>query len=84
MIPKIMLIAMEERHSNAVKVQKLLTKFGCFIKVRLGLHEAEKVCSPCGVIVLQLTDHNNETKELADKLNEIDGVKARIINMKCR
>ena len=84
MIPKIMLIAMEERHSNAVKVQKLLTKYGCHIKVRLGLHEADKVCSPCGVIILQLTDHPKETRELRDKLNEIDGVKAKIENLKCR
>jgi hypothetical protein len=83
MIPKVMLIAMEERHSNATKVQKLLTKYGCYIKVRVGMHETEKVCSPCGLIVLQMTDNPKEIRELKEALNKVDGVNAKFIQMKC-
>ena len=83
MIPKIMLIGMSERHDTAVKVQEILTKFGCTIKVRLGLHETEKVCSPCGVIILQLADNPSEIKKLKSALENLSGVEAKIVEMKC-
>ena len=36
----IMGIQVGDREQEAVKVQELLTKQGCIIKTRLGLHEA--------------------------------------------
>lgn len=83
MIPKIMLIGMSERHNNAEKVQKVLTKYGCIIKVRLGLHETEKVCSACGMVILQLADHPEEIKKLEAELSEIKGIETKVVQMKC-
>lgn len=51
----IMAILQENRSETATKVQDLLTKYGCFIRVRLGLHEsAIDACSNTGIILLQL------------------------------
>lgn len=83
MIPKVMIVALSERHQTAEKVQKVLTKYGCIIKVRLGLHETDKVCSPCGLVVLHLADEPKEIKKLHADLNKIKNVQAKTVRMKC-
>ena len=83
MIPKIMLIGMSERHDNAANVQDVLTRYGCIIKVRVGLHETEKVCSPCGLIILQLADEPSEIKKLEKELKQIEGVETKTVQMGC-
>lgn len=53
--PIIMAILQQNRSQTAIKVQDVLTKYGCHIKVRLGLHESEVgTCSNQGMILLQL------------------------------
>ena len=43
------------RVKRVPEIQKVLTEFGCSIKTRLGLHEADaKVCSPNGLIILEM------------------------------
>ena len=41
----IILILIDSRKDSAVKVQKILTEWGCMVKTRLGLHEG--VLSNC-------------------------------------
>jgi len=49
-------IRIEDRVKEAGEVQKVLTKFGCSIKTRLGLHEVSNdFCSSSGLILLELT-----------------------------
>ena len=51
----IMAILQENRSETAPKVQDILTKFGCYIRVRLGLHDAAiDECTNTGIILLQL------------------------------
>lgn len=83
MIPKIMLIGMSERHNTAARVQEILTKHGCIIKVRLGLHETEKLCSPCGLIILQLADEPSEIKNLENDLKAIKEIDVKVVQMEC-
>ena len=83
MIPKIMLVALSERQSVAAKVQKVLTKHGCYIKTRIGFHEAEQMCSPCGLIILNLVNKPAEIKKLHTELNAVKGVEAKLVQMKC-
>ncbi|WP_409372115.1 hypothetical protein [Pseudobacteroides cellulosolvens] len=71
-----MAIVISHRSKNAPDVQKVLTKFGCMIKVRLGLHEAGNVCSEEGLIVLQLAGDSSEIKNFQEELNAIEGVRA--------
>jgi hypothetical protein len=75
----IMVIKISGRHTKAPEVQEVLTKFGCSIKVRLGLHEAGDVCSEEGILVLQLTGDKDEMKGLEKALNKMDGVQAKMV-----
>lgn len=74
----IMGIEIQQREELAVQVQALLTKHGCIIKTRLGLHETGNFCSPSGLIILEFApDEQGEFGELEAELNLINGVKAR-------
>ena len=84
MIPKVMIVGMSERHDTAIAVQKVLTKYGCIIKVRVGFHETHKVCSPCGIIVLHLMDEPKEITKLRNDLNKIKSVEAKLVRMSCK
>ena len=48
-------VRVNHRVANAVGLQEVLTKYGCNIKLRVGLHEtSEKFCADDGVIMLQV------------------------------
>jgi len=67
-----------DRVKNASDVQKLFTEFGCQIKTRLGLHEAsENVCSPNGMILLEMIDDEPKCEDLSRKLKAIPGVEVQ-------
>lgn len=75
----IMAIKIDERREHSPDVQRVLSGFGCSIKVRLGLHETESVCSDEGLLILQLTGDTEEMKKLEKALNEMRGVKAKML-----
>lgn len=79
----IMAIKIEPRNSAAPKVQEILTKFGCIIQTRLGLHEASKdICSNSGLIILNLIhDEKEEISKLSKELSEIDGVVTKLVEI---
>lgn len=67
-----------ERVKHAGEIQKVFTEFGCQIRTRLGLHEADKgVCSPNGLILLELVDDEVQVASLKAKLTAIDGVEVQ-------
>lgn len=50
-------IRLHNRNSSSTRFQEILTKFGCAIKTRIGLHSAENgVCSPHGIILVEVID----------------------------
>jgi len=73
---QIMEIQVGNRESDALKVQQLLTKNGCIIKTRLGLHESsESSCSITGLIILEfLPDKEEEIAVLEKELHTCDSV----------
>lgn len=74
----IMGIEVGHREDDALKVQKLLTDYGCGIKTRLGLHEAGNTCSSTGLILLEFAPGKEvEIKALEDELAQIESVKCR-------
>jgi hypothetical protein len=75
----IMIVKIGERRKKSPEVQEVLSKFGCSIKTRLGLHEAGDVCSEEGVLVLQLTGERDEMKKLEKALNELESIKAKMV-----
>lgn len=77
----IMAVLINHRTQKAVNVQEVLTKHGCAIKVRLGLHEAGNVCSDEGLVILQLVGEKEEIDALEKELNSLDGVTAKTIEL---
>lgn len=78
----IMGITVESRNKKAPKLQEVLTKHGCIIKTRLGLHEvAEDNCSQEGVIVLLLSGKDEEVDELKNDIGKIEGVRYNIMTV---
>ncbi|MCG0276033.1 MAG: hypothetical protein L5655_07725 [Thermosediminibacteraceae bacterium] len=76
----IMAILQRDRTRSAPKVQEILTKYGCNIRVRLGIHDVDEThCSNEGLIILQLCGSDEETRRMERELNEIEGVKAKKI-----
>jgi hypothetical protein len=66
------------RMQKAGEVQKIFSEYGCNIRTRLGLHEAsDQVCSPAGVILLELVGEEATCEELAVRVAEIPGVEVK-------
>jgi ribose 5-phosphate isomerase len=76
-------VRVEDRGNSAVRVQQVLTDFGCSINVRLGLHDQgdDNVCSPCGTMILQLSCGSEDAKKIVKELNGIVGVKSQFIDL---
>lgn len=66
------------RVQHVPRVQDLFTEYGCSIKTRLGLHEAaENVCSPNGLILLEMAGDETPIFELAQKLGTVEGIEVQ-------
>ncbi|MCX8032720.1 MAG: hypothetical protein N3B14_04950 [Thermoleophilia bacterium] len=62
-----------DRVKNVPAVQAILTKYGCNIRVRLGLHDVdENKCSPCGLVLLDVI--GAESEDLFNELKGVEGV----------
>ena len=65
-------ILLKKRLETATKLQEILSKYGCSIKTRIGIHQAsDNVCSPDGVILLDVV--GDEVEALEKDLKAIDG-----------
>lgn len=75
-------IRIVNRVENAVKFQEVLTKNGCKIKARLGLHEvSDDECTNDGIIILQPCGSKENVEALVKELNNLEGVTARYIDL---
>jgi hypothetical protein len=75
-------IRMDNRLGNAAKFQEALTKNGCKIRARLGLHEAsENACANDGMILLQPCGTKEEVECLLEDLNNLEGITAKMIDL---
>ncbi len=78
----IMAIMLDHRVQNAVAVQAALTKHGCLIRTRLGLHEVDKeCCADWGLVILQLCGNTAEVEALSADLEAIEGIKVRSMTL---
>ena len=68
-------VHVQNRGENAVRVQQLLTEYGCYIKTRLGLHEVdENFCAQGGVLILEMVGEDKTIDEMAAKLKAVEGL----------
>ena len=67
-----------DRLQHVSDVQELLSKYGCNIKTRLGLHEVDKTyCAANGLLILEMFGDDSTCQELAKKLNAVEGVEVQ-------
>lgn len=68
-------IKLDNRVKNSTRFQETLTKFGCIIKTRLGLHDVlGEACSSSGIILLEVLDGNQKINFI-EALKNIEEVK---------
>jgi len=78
----IMAVTIDPRSAHAPQVQTVLTKYGCIIKTRLGLHEVSRdSCSEEGLIILHIHSSLDEIETLKNELLDIDGVKVKYMSL---
>ena len=71
-------IHITDRLKKVSDVQSILTKFGCSIRTRLGLHEADgDFCARSGLIILELTGSREEFVKLENELLKVEGLEVR-------
>jgi hypothetical protein len=68
-------IRISDRLHDVSKLQSVLTKFGCSIRTRLGLHEiAGDQVADGGIVILELTGNREDFMKLENELLKIDGL----------
>jgi hypothetical protein len=67
-------ILLKKRNITSTVFQEILSKHGCKIKTRIGIHNAsDHACSPDGVILLDVIGEDAEIQALENDLKSIDG-----------
>lgn len=67
-----------EPGKGAVAIQGILSKFGCSIRTRLGLHDMDnEYAGETGLMLLELTGDINECHKLENELLAIEGIEVQ-------
>ncbi len=78
----VLLILIGKREKEAVKVQQILTAWGCIIKTRLGIHDGVlDNCSDEGLLICELYGTDEQKLELARKLEVLPGVNSKLVEL---
>jgi hypothetical protein len=68
-------IHVTQRVENIPSVQATLTKFGCNIRTRIGIHDADNTsCSPSGLILVDAIGAEEQVEEFYRELAALRGV----------
>jgi hypothetical protein len=71
-------VHLTDRYHEAGAVQQVFTQYGCNIRTRVGLHHVdEKMCSPQGLILIEMFGDDAVCQEMAKQLSAIDGVEVQ-------
>ncbi len=82
MTKTILLIMIGKRKEAAVKVQQILTGWGCIIKTRLGIHDGVlDNCTDEGLLILELHGAQDQKDELARKVSVLPGVTSKLVEL---
>ena len=77
----IMAVRLDRRRENSVKLQETLTKHGCAISARFGIHEAGDRCAEDGLILLCLTGDKSEFSALEKDLKALEGIGVKMMDL---
>lgn len=74
-------IKLSDRISTSPVFQNIISKYGCIIKTRIGLHSnCSKTCANYGIILLEIID-DSEIIPLKKELMNIEGIVLDSINL---
>lgn len=77
----IVAVLQSNRRETSTAVQQVLTKYGCNIRTRLGLHDvSDNYCADTGLILLQMFG-DMDPAVMERELNGIPGVKMQYMVM---
>lgn len=78
----IMAIKLENRKDSATLVQNILTRYGCFIKTRLGIpyHNEDESCANSGLIILEIINQD-VIFDLKDELLQVGDITLNIMEI---
>jgi uncharacterized protein (DUF1330 family) len=77
---QVVAVKVSDREGVAQDMQKVLTKHGCLIKVRLGLHDVPaNACSPAGLVLMEVDGDEAEIKTMVNELNALPEVSSKRI-----
>ena len=69
-------ISIDNRTNDSIKLQEILTKYGCLIKTRIGLHEmGEYKCLNYGIVLIEVVDKINEIYDELSKFWKVQIMK---------
>lgn len=75
---KILGLYVNRSKDGTQRIQEILTRYGCSIRTRLGLHDTEEeYYDDCGLILLELYGNDEEATRLENELLEIDYVEVQ-------
>ena len=75
-------IRLSDRIKKSTDFQDILTKYGCIIKTRLGLHDMScGVCSPYGIIILEVVNNEEMIEGMILDLQNFEGVKFNVMEL---
>jgi len=75
---RILGVYISDRVQDATLIQPILTKYGCSIRTRLGLHNLEDLyAGDVALILLELTGDKEECLRLENELLAIEGVEVQ-------
>lgn len=78
----VIVVMIGARSKHAIKLQEMLTKWGCYIKTRLGIHDGVgNQCSENGLIVLEVVASDDEKKNMLSDLEALEGVNAKMVTL---
>ena len=85
MAQKIILgIRLRDRNQLAPNLQEVLTRHGCCIRTRIGLHEvSDEICSPVGTILLELHGRPEDLAALEGDLRACEGLALQKMTFDC-
>ena len=80
---RILGIHVSQRMKEVGQIQPILTKYGCSVKTRLGLHEVnDNVCSPAGIILLELVGNTSDMDNMEKELKQVPGINVQKMSFK--
>lgn len=75
-------IKLAQRLENSQPFQEIITKYGCNIKTRIGLHNIENnTCSSDGIILLEFIGEEKTLLSMLEKLKKIESIKIKTMEL---